>query len=74
MPDPGSGPGQALIRHPATDWIPAFAGMTIIKMFDCLFLNWIKTFSANKLLLPTTVPRAGEQGVILPIPKGKILE
>ena len=31
MPDPGSGPGQALIRHPEAGgwgWIPAFAGMT----------------------------------------------
>jgi hypothetical protein len=30
MPDPGSRPGQALIRHPVLLWIPAFAGMTVL--------------------------------------------
>ena len=28
MPDPGSSPGQALIRHPEADWVPASSGMT----------------------------------------------
>ena len=30
MPDPGSSPEQALIRHPVQFWIPAFAGMTAL--------------------------------------------
>jgi cobyrinic acid a,c-diamide synthase len=28
MPDPGSGPGRALIRHPELHWTPAVAGVT----------------------------------------------
>jgi len=32
MPDPGSRPGQALIRNPALFWIPAFAGMTVLAL------------------------------------------
>jgi hypothetical protein len=31
MPDPGWGPEQALIQHPVSFWIPAFAGMTTVE-------------------------------------------
>jgi hypothetical protein len=36
-----------LIRHPGLYWIPAFAGMTNIKVFCCR-VNKITAFAAKK--------------------------
>jgi hypothetical protein len=73
MPDPGSSPGQALIRHPRLSWIPVprlredkLRGNDRIGIYD-FRCNILPYFQGNAAIFHSPAPffRAGQAATVL---------